>query len=187
MRVGARDGRSAATGNPDPVDVRKLLAPLPVKESRASRAVRRLNLPARLVAGVIAVVLAVSILVGIFGLDFPSKFQAVDTVKTFCGAETDGKYDAAYGLLSAHIQRRMSVDDLQRASKAARFGGCGLAKSGFTLKVSGATTTVPMEFDNVPGGGDSGGTTQGTMTLVRESGGWRIDGITSADFHLLPA
>src|SRR5690348_13383491 len=164
--------------NTDPVDVRKLLAPLPVKESRVSRAVRRINLPSRLVAGMIAVVVVVGIVIipylAVFGVDFPSKFQAVDTVKTFCGAETDGKYDAAYGLLSARIQRRMSVDDLQRASKAARFGGCGLAKSGFTLKVSGATTRVPMECDNVPGGGASGGTTQGTMTLVRESGGWRI-------------
>jgi hypothetical protein len=185
--------------NSDPVDVRKLLAPLPVKESRASRTVRRLDLPSRLVASVIAVVVVVGILIVAFGLDFPSKFQAVDAVKTFCGAETDGKYDVAYGLLSARIQRQMNADDLQRASKAARFTGCALNVSGFSLNVSGAAATVPVEFELIPGssgatGGNSGandagngGTTKGTMTLVREAGGWRIDGITSADFQLLPA
>jgi hypothetical protein len=180
--------------NPDPVDVRKLLAPLPVKESRASSAVRRLNLPSRLVAGVIAVVVVVGILLVAFGVDFPSKLQAVDTVKTFCGAETDGKYNVAYGLLSARIQRRMSVDDLQRASQAARLTGCALNVSGFSLNVSGATATVPMEFKLLPdssgaSGGNSGGggTPKGTMTLVREGGGWRIDSITSADFQLVPA
>ena len=180
--------------NPDPVDVRKLLAPLPVKESWASRAVRRLNQPSRLVAGVIAVVVVVGILLVAFGVDFPSKLQAVDTVKTFCGAETDGKYDVAYGLLSARIQRQMSVDDLQEASKAAHLTGCALNVSGFSLKVSGATATVPMEFELILGNSSpndvasgSAGTTQGTMTLVREGGGWRIDGTTSADFQLLPA
>jgi len=35
--------------------------------------------------------------------------------------------------------------------------------------------------------GDNSPALKGTMTLVREGGGWRIDGITSADFHLLPA
>ena len=185
--------------NPDPVDVRKLLAPLPVKESRASSAVRRLNLPSRLVAGVIAVVVVVGILLVAFGVDFPSKLQAVDTVKTFCGAETDGKYDVAYGLLSARIQRQMNADDLQGASKAARLTGCALNVSGFSLNVSGATATVPVQFELLPndsganGGtsgandGGNGGTPNGTMTLVREGGGWRIDGITSADFQLLPA
>jgi hypothetical protein len=178
--------------NPDPVDVRKLLAPLPVKESRASRAVRRLNLPSRLIAGVIAVVVVVGILLVAFGVDFPSKLQAVDTVKTFCGAETDGKYDVAYGLLSARIQRQMNADDLQGASKTARLRGCALAVSGFTLNVSGATATVPVEFNRIPddsGANNAGnsGTPKGTMTLVREGGGWRIDGITSADFQLLPA
>src|SRR5690348_220476 len=96
--AGARGRRGVPMSNPDPVDVRKLLAPLPVKESWTSRAVRRLNLPSRLVAGVIAVVVVVGILLVAFGVDFPSKLQAVDTVKTFCGAETDGKYDVAYGL-----------------------------------------------------------------------------------------
>src|SRR5690348_879515 len=184
--------------NTDPVDVRKLLAPLPVKESRVSRAVRRINLPSRLVAGVIAVVVVVGILIipylAVFGVDFPSKFQAVDTVKTFCGAETDGKYDVAYGLLSARIQRQINVDDLQRASKAARLGGCALSVFGFSLNVSGATTTVPMQFYLIPdssgasGGGNGVATPNGgTMKLVREGGGWRIDGITSVDFQLLPA
>jgi len=184
--------------NTDPVDVRKLLAPLPVKESRVSRAVRRINLPSRLVAGMIAVVVVVGIVIipylAVFGVDFPSKFQAVDTVKTFCGAETDGKYDVAYGLLSARIRRQMNADDLQGASKAARLGGCALSVFGFSLNVSGATATVPMQFYLIPdssgasGSGNSVATPNGgTMTLVREGGGWRIDGITSADFHLLPA
>lgn len=183
-------------GTPDPADVRKLLAPLPVKESRASRAVRWLNLPSRLVAGVIAVVLAAGILVGIFGVDFPSKFQAADAVKTFCGAETDGKYDAAHAQLSARLRSKMSASDLQQASKAVRLTGCALAVSGFTLNVSGATTTVPVAFDllsensgangGASGSGDDVETTKGAMTLVREGGGWRIDSITSADFQLLP-
>jgi hypothetical protein len=101
-----------------------------------------------------------------------------DTVKQFCSDEGNGKYHAAYQLVSARVRQTMSESAFEAASRQSHLSDCSLAQNGESAQIADNQSTVAVSYviatDDATGATDS----SGTMTLVRENGGWRIDHAT---------
>lgn len=116
--------------------------------------------------------------VGWFVLNSLDRVNMTDTIKQFCSDEGNGKYSAAYQLVSARVRQTMSESDFETASRQSHLADCSLAQNGESAQISNNRSTVAVSY--VIATGDTTGATEstGSMTLVRENGGWRIDHVT---------
>jgi hypothetical protein len=72
----------------------------------------------------------------------------------------------------------MSESAFEAASRQSHLSDCSLAQNGESAQIADNQSTVAVSYviatDDATGATDS----SGTMTLVRENGGWRIDHAT---------
>lgn len=101
-----------------------------------------------------------------------------DTIKQFCSDEGNGKYSAAYQLVSARVRQTMSESDFETASRQSHLSDCSLVQNGESAQIADNRSTVAVSY--VMATDDAASTTEstGTMTMVRENGSWRIDHAT---------
>jgi hypothetical protein len=113
-----------------------------------------------------------------FGQNTLDRVNMTDTIKQFCSAEGNGNYSAAYQLVSARVRQTMSENAFETASRQSHLSDCSLAQNGESAQIADNRSTVAVSYFIATG--DTTGATEstGTMTLVRENGGWRIDHVT---------
>ena len=75
----------------------------------------------------------------------------------------------------------MSSDGFAAASQASKLISCDLTRSAVWINTSGDKTDVDVAY--IVEGGAENQTDVGTMSLVREDGGWKIDAVSGL-FHL---
>lgn len=145
--------------------------------SRAGKPRRRLDPRAR--AWLLAVAVVVFALAPVIFIVAYPRFGPVDTMTSFCRAEGEGEYAAAYALLSKQARQRTSLDAFTQASRAANLMTC-FANHGIPLIFGGTRASLDTTYQiaNNPNGG-----LDGSMTFVRESGGWRVDSMSPDLFH----
>ena len=113
-----------------------------------------------------------------FGLNTLDRVNMTDTIKQFCSAESNGKYSAAYQLVSTRVRQTMSESTFETASRQSHLSDCSLAQNGESAQISDNRSTVAVSYFIVTGDTTSVTESTGAMTLVRENGGWRIDHAT---------
>ena len=138
---------------------------------------------------IVLLVVIVVILVPILslGVHVVDMLNATATVNSFCSAESSGKLDAAYSLLSQRIRKEMTSEQVRDS----------LRLSGLAYCATGVSPDTPQtfpDFANFPNVDTPGGTAQvkvkyvfslgntvyGTMSLVRDGFlGWRVDEVYS--------
>lgn len=159
---------------------RRLMTPLqeekrPVREA-LGKFVPRGRLAAVLIALVLLLVVGACTAQVVSGLT--QQFQIVDAIKQFCIAEGSGNYAKAYGLLSTGLRERLTQEDFAAKAKDSTLAQCdlhGRGAVGLLIEVQNGVTMVPVDY-LVRGGPDGNDQTiEGTMRLVHEDAGWRID------------
>jgi hypothetical protein len=123
---------------------------------------------------------AMGTVVGFFGLNALDRVAMTDTVNRFCSAESEGNYSEAYQLVSTRVHQTLSPSAFETASRQAHLSDCSLAQNGASARITDNRSTVAVSYLVNAGKANSATDNYGTMTLVREDGGWRIDRITSA-------
>jgi len=146
-------------------------------------------------------VLAVAVV--IFILAFPAfiviypRLGPYDTMTSFCTAESDGAYDTAYALLSMHAQQHVSLATFTQLSRTVNLSGCAVS-GGIPIILGGTQASLDMCYGFIGSNFTCDGQTvgpfdpnappddrsQGSMTFVRERGGWRLDSMTPDLFDL---
>ena len=113
-----------------------------------------------------------------FGQNTLDRVNLTDTIKQFCSDESNGKYSAAYQLVSTRVRQTMTESTFETASRQSHLSDCSLAQNGESAKIVDNRSTVAVSYFIATG--DTTGATEsvGAMTLVRENGGWRIDHVT---------
>ncbi len=99
------------------------------------------------------------------------RFGPVDTMTSFCTAEGVGEYETAYALLSTRVQQHVSLDAFTQASRSANLVSCS-ASHGVPIIFGGTSASLDANYQLVSSELD------GSMTFVREDGGWRVDSMT---------
>lgn len=112
------------------------------------------------------------------GLSVPCSVNMTDTLKQFCSAESNGKYSAAYQLVSTRVRQTMSESTFETASRQSHLSDCSLAQNGESAKIADNRSTVTVSYFIATGDTTSATESVGAMTLVRENGVWRIDHVT---------
>lgn len=153
------------------------------KESAAPKWRRRLQKTLRSrITGILILSLivlgGVGTFVGWFVLNTLDRVSMTDTIKQFCSDEGNGKYSAAYQLVSVRVHQTMSESTFETASRQAHLADCSLVQNGESAQIADNRSTVAVSY--VIATDDATSTTEstGAMTLVRENGGWRIDHVT---------
>ncbi|HKW22213.1 MAG TPA: hypothetical protein VJO13_12595 [Ktedonobacterales bacterium] len=100
-----------------------------------------------------------------------------DTIKQFCSDEGNGKYSAAYQLVSARVRQTMSESAFETASRQSHLSDCSLAQNGESAQIANNQSTVAVSYVIATDDATSATESTGAMTLVRENGGWRIEHI----------
>jgi hypothetical protein len=131
-----------------------------------------LSLPWLLAIAVVIFVLAPSAFLVIY-----PRFGPVDTMTSFCTAESDGEYATAYALLSKRAQQHESLDEFTNASRASNLISC-TTNHGIPFIFGGTQAQLDVHFQFY---GDSTGI-DGVMMFVREHGEWRVDSISPVMF-----
>lgn len=155
------------------------------------RRLRRMRAEGRLglIIAIAVAVVVVGSCVAFFGVNLADKFHMVDTAKQFCRDEAAGNYDAAYQLLSARAKAADLASTFATESQNARLVDCSETTNIYQVdqfdvdRMTLSMTYLAATADSGPPGTNVQGTemdTGGSMTLVREGGGWRIDAITSS-------
>jgi hypothetical protein len=98
---------------------------------------------------------------------------------SFCRAETDGEYATAYALLSRQAQQRISLDAFTQASHDASLISCSTTH-GIPIILGGTQASLDVTYQVF----GSVIAVDGTMSFVRESGGWRVNSMSPDLFHL---
>jgi hypothetical protein len=144
---------------------------------------RRLNRAA--VALVVSLVILIPIL--LLSVHVVDMLNATATVNSFCSAESSGKVNAVYSLLSQRIRKEMTSEQVRDS----------LRISGLVYCATGVSPDTPQtfpDFANFPNVDTPGGTAQvkvkyvfslgntvyGTISLARDGFlGWRVDKVGS--------
>jgi len=113
-----------------------------------------------------------------FGQNTLDRVNMTDTIKQFCSAENNGKYSAAYQVVSTRVRQTMSESDFETASRQSHLSDCSLAQNGESAQIANNRSTVAVSYVIATGDSTNATESTGTMTLVRENGGWRIDHAT---------
>ncbi len=100
-------------------------------------------------------------------------------VTNFCADEESQQYVRAYNLLSSSMQsQRTQSDFIQRSQSLDTSQGTVSQCQPTTSSTNPATdTSASIPVTVMRGTGSTATTTNGTITLVKESGGWKIDSI----------
>jgi hypothetical protein len=116
-----------------------------------------------------------------------------DTMTAFCTAEFEADYGTAYSLLSTRAQQHTSLAAFTRVSRDANVQNCDAGGSiPFIVGGTGTRAQYPMDYTapctdpltGAPTGGNCMESLNGTMSFVREPGGWRVDAMTPDYFNL---
>jgi hypothetical protein len=117
-------------------------------------------------------------LVGWFVLNTLDRVSMTDTIKQFCSDEGNGKYSAAYQIVSTRVRQTMSESAFETASRQSHLSDCSLAQNGESAQIADNRSTVAVSYFIATGDTTSATESTSTMTLVRENGAWRIDHAT---------
>lgn len=139
----------------------------------------RWELSSRTRAWLLGIALVVFIIAPFTFIIVYPRLGPVDTMTSFCRAETDGEYATAYALLSQQAQRRVSLDAFTHASEVARLISCSTTH-GIPIILGGSQASLDVTYQLY----SSAIAVDGTMSFVRESGGWRVDSMSPDLFHL---
>lgn len=120
---------------------------------------------------------AVGWFVGWFVQNSLDRVNMTDTIKQFCSDEGNGKYSAAYQLVSARVRQTMSESAFETASRQSHLSDCSLAQNGESAQIANNQSTVAVSYVIATDDATSATESTGAMTLVRENGGWRIEHI----------
>ncbi|HET8906553.1 MAG TPA: hypothetical protein VFN11_06275 [Ktedonobacterales bacterium] len=101
-----------------------------------------------------------------------------DTIKQFCSDEGNGKYSAAYQIVSTRVRQTMSESAFETASRQSHLSDCSLAQNGESAQIADNRSTVAVSYFIATGDTTSATESTGTIMLVRENGAWRIDHAT---------
>lgn len=132
----------------------------------------RLRDSSRVLAWVVGVAVFVVVILPISFIVIYPRFGPVDTMTSFCQAEADGEYASAYALLSQSRQKQESLTDFTRASQGITLESCSV-NGGIPFIFTQTHATLNVSYNVISNGVNSG--YDGTMTFVKESGGWRVD------------
>jgi hypothetical protein len=124
-------------------------------------------------AWLLAVALVIFILFPTAFIVIYPRFGPVDTMTSFCTAESDGEYDTAYALLSKGAQQRVSLDAFTQASHNVNLMSCS-PSHGIPIIFGGTRASLDVNYQYL----SSGDALDGSMTFVREHGEWRVDSMT---------
>lgn len=152
-------------------------APQPQKNSN-----RTLWIILSVVGGVLVIscLACVGLIVFLGGQLFSSPvFGSTLAVTQFCTYEKDQQYPQAYRLLSSSMQNQMTQDQFTQRSQSLDtsqgvVSQCVPSTSGTNLATD---TSASFPVTVTRGTGSTATTTNGTITLVKESGSWKIDSI----------
>ena len=139
----------------------------------------RWRLNSRTLAWLLAIALVVFVLAPVAFIVIYPRFGPVDTMTSFCRAETDGQYTTAYGLLSTHAQQRVSLDTFTQASQDTSLISCA-PSDGIPIIFGGTRASLKVTYQVF----ESSNGLDGTMTFVREQGQWRVDSMSPDLYHL---
>lgn len=135
---------------------------------------------------------------GLLALHVADNLPVFDTAKVFCADEESGSYTAAYNLLSDHAQQSVSLTAFTDASKQAQIANCASTQNGSSFNALTSPVTLQMTY-SVPTsallGANPSSTSSsssnrfvtdnnGTMQLVQDTDGWRVDAVTTSLFTL---
>jgi hypothetical protein len=149
------------------------VAPAPAKSSN-----RTLWIILGSVGGVLLLLCLICTVGGIFlvrGLAGSPLLGVSTTVGFFCAAEEQQRYDSAYSQLSSNLQSSISQDQFTQESQnqdtaSGTVKQCEVAQDGNPPQLGSTTSSIDISLTR------NGGTAQtGTVTLVDESGSWKID------------
>jgi len=106
-------------------------------------------------------------------------FASTIAVTSFCADERNQQYAQAYSLLSSSMQsQRTQSDFVQRSESLDTSQGtisqCQPAPAG---NLQAGDTSASFSVTVTRGAGSTATTTNGTITLVKESGSWKVDNI----------
>lgn len=131
----------------------------------------RLRDSSRVLAWVVGIVIfAVIVLPIAFVVIYP-RFGPVDTMNSFCLAESNGQYAQAYALLSQPAQKHESLATFTQSSRNYGLEACSV-KGGIPFIFGGTQATLNVNYTFYLGASTS---SDGTMTFLRENGQWRVD------------
>ncbi|HUY77750.1 MAG TPA: hypothetical protein VMV29_13335 [Ktedonobacterales bacterium] len=166
------------------------------KGGRKGKPRARSNIWVWVVSGLILSVIFVPL--GLLALHVADNVPVFDTAKQFCVAEEQGNYSAAYNLLSHRAQQTVNETQFGEASQQASIADCSPLQNGASFNALGSSVTLKMSY-SVPVNSSSSATPapsveaapnhfvtddQGTMRLVHDSDGWRVDAVTTSLFTL---
>ncbi|MGH2502594.1 MAG: hypothetical protein ACRDID_08780 [Ktedonobacterales bacterium] len=132
----------------------------------------RLRDSSRVLAWVVGVAVFVVVILPISFIVIYPRFGPVDTMTSFCQAEADGEYASAYALLSQSRRQQESLADFTSASQGTTLVSCGV-NGGIPFIFTQTRATLDVTYTVIANGQNSD--YGGTMTFVRESGGWRVE------------
>ncbi len=135
---------------------------------------------------------------GLLAIHVASNLPAFDTAKQFCVDEEDGKYSDAYNLLSDRAQQTITQAYFLQSSAETQLANCAPMQNGAAFNGFSSSVTLQMTY-SVPASvaaahGAIAPTSSsairyvtddnGSMRLVHDSDGWRVDAVTSSLFTL---
>jgi len=104
-------------------------------------------------------------------------FGSTIAVTEFCTDEKDQQYPQAYHLLSSSMQNQMTQDQFVQRSQSLDTSQGTVSQCQPTPSSTPQAGDTSASFDVRVTRGTAGTPTTGTITLVKESGGWKIDSI----------
>jgi len=135
---------------------------------------------------------------GLLAFRIADNLPVYDTAKMFCVDEEDAQYTAAYNLLSDRAQQTIMQSDFVQASQQAQIANCASTQSGASFNALTSPVTLHMTY-TVPASAAAGASPptnagassnrfvtdeNGTMRLVQDPDGWRVDAVTTSLFLL---
>jgi len=160
------------------------------KGGRKGKPRARSNLWVWVVSALILSVLFVPL--GLLAFRIADNVPVFDAAKQFCVAEEQGSYSAAYDLLSDRVQQTVNETQFGVASQQTHIADCSPLQNGASFNALGSSVTLRMSY-SVPVNPSSSANPapnhfvtddQGTMRLVHDSDGWRVDAVTTSLFTL---
>lgn len=125
----------------------------------------------RMLAWVVGIVVFIVVAVPVAFIVIYPRFGPLDTMNSFCLAESDGEWAQAYALLSQRAQQAESLAAFTTASRDSSLESCSLP-DGVPFIFGETKATLDVNYAFFQGASNS---VEGTMTFVRENGQWRVD------------
>ena len=126
----------------------------------------------RRVALIVAAAIAIPNITAVASIE--QRSSIADSVQTFCTDLADHNDAAAYGMPSHRERQAWPQGVFSDAVRSVHLSSCYVSSPDAQLVVSGnaASVQVTYVYSEASGGSAS---SDGTMALVNENGGWRVD------------